>query len=327
MRRVLRVAVLAVVLVVVLLVGTALVLIATNPSPTASDGWDRGADLPQQRGEVASAVAGGELYVLGGLAGPAATSTAVHAYDPETDSWREVADLPEPRHHAAAAELDGTVYVAGGAASATDWSPRAEVWALEPSEQQWEQKARMPEGRLGHALVAMDGRLHIVGGEGSGTEVLTFEPGEGWSHGAPLGDSRDHVRAVPRDGEIWALGGRTEEVFEWVDVYNPESQAWRAGPSLPEPLSAMAVGVIGGDLHVVDGEDDSLLTGGILARHVVLPEDAEAWEEAPDSMLAVHGAGYGVIGDELIIAGGASRHGLLSILSWTEVTQRYRGSS
>ncbi|WP_317493079.1 kelch repeat-containing protein [Haloechinothrix sp. LS1_15] len=321
--RVLR-AVLVTILAIAVIVAVAVVaLVVTNPAPEAEPPWQRAADLPEQRGEVASAVAGGELFIIGGLAGVGRTSQAVHAYDPDEDGWRQAPDLPEARHHAAAAELDGTIYVTGGAESITDWTPRAEVWTLEPGAQRWESVAPMPEGRQGHAMVALDDRLHVVGGEGPTTEVLTFTPGEGWERGAPLGDNRDHLRAVARDGEVWALGGRTSGLLDWVDVYEPDTGTWRAGPSLPEPMSAMAVGTLGDAIHVVDGEDPSLVTGGIIDRHLVLPPDEEEWEEALDSVLAVHGAGYGVIDDELIIAGGASRQGALSLLSWTEVTQRY----
>ncbi|SNR32994.1 N-acetylneuraminic acid mutarotase [Haloechinothrix alba] len=321
--RVLRAVLITVLALPVLVVGGAVTLIATNPAPEDGSSWERGADLPQQRGEVASAVTGGEPFVLGGLTGPGRTSTAVQAYDPAEDGWRSAPDLPEPRHHAAAAELDGTIYVTGGAASATDWSPRIGVWSLDTGAQRWRSEPPMPEGRMGHALVALDGRLYAFGGDGPATEILVFEPGDGWSRGAPLGDNREHVRAVTLDGEIWAMGGRTGGLLDWVDVYDPVTDTWRAGPTLPEPISAMAVGVVDGSVHVVDGEDPSPLTGGVLQRHFLLPSGADTWEEGPESMLAVHGAGYGVVRDELVIAGGASRQGLLSPLSWSEVTQRY----
>jgi hypothetical protein len=155
----------------------------------------------------------------------------------------------------------------------------------------------MPEGRLGHDLVAVDGRLYVVGGDGPGSDVLVYEPGRGWERGAALGSRPDHIRAVVLDGEVWAIGGRIDDLTSAVSIYDPEADAWRDGPELPFGMSAMAVGVLDGAIHVVGGEDPDLLGGRVHDRHVVLAPGAEAWEPAPEPLLPVHGAGYGVLPD------------------------------
>jgi hypothetical protein len=326
LRRGLRTLGLAVLATVVLLAVVSGVLIATNADPADRPGWTRGADLSGGRGEVASTVADDRVILAGGLRGPGRTSASVVAYDPAADSWEHLPDLPAARHHAAAAALDdGTVYVSGGARSATDWSPRTEAWSLEPGAAAWEPVDPLPEGRLGHAMVALDGQLHVVGGDGETSDVLTLAPGDGWQRGAPLGLRPDHVRAVVLDDEVWAIGGRVDDdsLVDRVDVYDPSTDSWRSGPVLPDPTSAMAVGVLDGAIHVVGGEDPGLFGGRVFARHLVLRPGEDGWEELGPPMLAVHGAGYGVVGDELVVAGGARRQGLLSVLSWTGVTQRY----
>jgi hypothetical protein len=306
-----------------------LVLMATNPGPRSTDRWGRLADMPGARGEVASAVAGDRLVVLGGLHGPGRTSRAVTAYDRAEDRWGRLPDLPAPRHHAAAAGLDGAVYVTGGSPRATDWRPRDQLWRLGPGASDWEVLEPMPEGRLGHDLLAVDGRLYVVGGDGPGSDVLVYEPGRGWERGAALGSRPDHIRAVVLDGEVWAIGGRIDDLTRAVSIYDPEADAWRDGPELPFGMSAMAVGVLDGAIHVVGGEDPDLLGGRVHDRHVVLAPGAEAWEPAPEPLLPVHGAGYGVLPDgpgteALVIAGGSRRQGVLSVLAWTALTQEHR---
>lgn len=124
-------------------------------------------------------------------------------------------------------------------------------------------------------------------------------------------------------GRLFAVGGRDgdRELTTRVDVYDPELDAWRAGPALPAPTSAAAMGVVDGRIHVVDGEDPATFTGGVLDEHWVLAPDEEIWEQGPPSRLAVHGAADGVIGDRLHIVGGATRQGALSVLSWTDQVQ------
>jgi N-acetylneuraminic acid mutarotase len=304
-------------------------LIVTNPDPRRTDVWGRLADMPGGRGEVASAVVGDRLVVLGGLHGPGRTSRTVTAYDPAEDRWERLPDLPDPRHHAAAAGLDGAVYVTGGSPRATDWGPRDQLWRLRPDALGWDILEPMPEGRLGHDMVALDGRLYVVGGDGPGSDVLVHEPGRGWERGAALGSRPDHIRAVVLDGEVWAIGGRTDALGSAVSIYDPAADRWRDGPALPYGMSAMAVGVLDGAVHVVGGEDPDLLGGRVHDRHLVLAPGAEAWEPGPEPVLAVHGAGYGVLPDRggtdaLIIAGGARRQGVLSVLSWTGLTQEHR---
>lgn len=312
------------VLVVVLLLALWIVaLLLTNPSPRESDDWSRHADLPGGRGESASAVRGDELFVIGGFTGAGSTSDVVHVYDVAADEWRRAPDLPDGRHHAAGAVLDDQVYLSGGATSALDWTPRTNFWVLSEGDDTWRAGDPMPEGRQGHDMVAVGGSLVVVGGEGDSTAALVHEDGEGWRMGAELGEVRDHVRAAVVDGEVWAIGGRNGSLTDAVAIYDLAADEWRNGPSLPRPMSAMAVGVIDGTVHVVGGEDESLFGGRVFDDHFVLADGAEEWQEAPEPILPVHGASFGVVDDRLFVTGGSPRQGFLSPLAWSTTTQSY----
>ncbi|MEX2458642.1 MAG: kelch repeat-containing protein [Actinomycetota bacterium] len=312
-------------LVFVLLIGF---LFFTTPEPRGPlEGWTRLADLPVGRGEVASAVAGDRLFVIGGLQGGfAGTTDRVDVYDASEDAWTEGPPLPEPRHHAAAAAIGDTIYVTGGSRKATDWTPQTNVWAWRADAFEWHVLDPLPEGRMAHQLLEVDGRLFAIGGRG-GDDVLIFDPAEGWSRGAPIPEARDHLAALveppgpAEDGaRIYAIGGRNEEVLSRVDVYDVGADVWSGGPELPIPMSAMAASSAGGRIHVVGGEDPSTFGGGVIQAHYVLNA---GWEEAPLPIVAAHGSAWGVIEDRLVIAGGALRQGALSVLAWTGVTQRY----
>lgn len=305
-------------------------LVLTNPSPSARPGWRRGADMPDQRGETASAVVRDHLVVIGGFENIWTTSADVVAYSPAARRWRSLPDLPSGRHHAAAAGLGGAVYVTGGGDTVSDWSPRRETWLLGPGAAEWRELPPMPEGRLGHDLVAHDGRVYVIGGDGDTARVLVFDPAaRRWSAGAATpGPVRDHLRAVVAGDEIWAIGGRDgDDLLVRVDVYDPAADAWRSGPDLPEPMSAMAVGFLGGRIHVVGGEDPGLLGGGVIDRHWSIAPGERRWRAESEPVLAVHGAGFGVIRGRLYVAGGASRQGALSVLSYSDVTQSFAPGS
>ncbi len=61
-----------------------------------------------------------------------------------------------------------------------------------------------------------------------------------------------------------------------------------------------------------------------MREHYVIASGERTWKTADEQLLPVHGAGHGVISGRLVVAGGATRQGALSTLSWTTVTQRYR---
>lgn len=299
-------------------------LLVTNPGARSSPGWERLDDMPAPRGEVASAITGTDLVVMGGLQGLGRTASTVSRYDLEGRRWSSGPDLPEARHHAAAAALGGDVYLSGGATgSATNWTAHRNLWVLENDSREWDGMPDMPEGRYGHQLLAIDRRLYVVGGEGGTGNVLIHDPSSGWTTGAALPQPRDHLAAVVVDREIWAMGGRADEVLARVDIYDPENDAWRRGPDLPVPMSAMTAGVLDGTIHVVGGERPGPFRGEVIDRHYRLTPRTSRWEEQPRPILAVHGAGGGAAGDQLIVVGGARREGALSVLAWTGVTQVY----
>lgn len=309
---------------IALLLIAVLVVRLTNPGPQESPKWQQVADMPRERGEVASANLGSQLVVVGGLYGIGRTSDATYVYEIVRNEWAIGRTLPAPRHHAAAAALEDFVYVAGGAPAATDWTPTRTVWRARPGDP-WRASPPMPEGRQGHAMVGVRDHLYVVGGVGRTDRTLIFDASDDrWTTGAALPRGRDHLRAVAWRGEIWAIGGRDDQPLTRVDIYDPRRDRWRRGPDLPLPMSAMAVGIVDDVLHVVGGEDPALLGGAVLHQHFALRRGAERWAELRHPLLPVHGAGFAVYEGQFLVTGGATRPGLLSTLSWTSVTQMFR---
>jgi hypothetical protein len=125
------------------------------------------------------------------------------------------------------------------------------------------------------------------------------------------------------DGLIWAVGGRDPRSVARVDIYNPATDTWQPGPELPEPTSGAADGVIDGVVFIYGGEEPSLVDGGIKDRHWMFDARgaSQRWELAPPPPLAVHGTDGAVLQGALVIAGGSSRHGALSLAGWSKELQ------
>lgn len=341
MRRLLRTIAVVVGALVLLFGSLVAFLAATSADPRDAESWERLANLPRPRGEVATAVTTRELdcgpgercprverlYVVGGLAGLGRTTDLVHVYDERTRGWSGAPKIPRPRHHPAAVATEGTVYVTGGSESATSWKPERDLWVLTPASRRWRALAMMPEGRMGHQMVALGRKLYVVGGRG-GSAVLIYDTASGkWSRGASMPVPRDHLAAVAAGRRIFAIGGRDESVLARVDIYDPRRNRWLRGPVLPEPMSAMGAGLLADGIHVVGGEDPATLGGGVIDRHFRLDLEAGTWTPAPLPVVPVHGAAAGVMEGRLVLAGGARRQGSLSVLGWTGITQAYSAAA
>jgi hypothetical protein len=133
---------------------------------------------------------------------------------------------------------------------------------------------------------------------------------------------RDHLSVVATGDQIWAIGGRTSENHARVDIYEPEQDSWEQGPDLPVPTSGAAEGFVDGRIHILGGEDPSLL-GGVIDEHWMLDtgDERPRWERAPAPPLTVHGADGASFEGMIVIVGGASRQGAFSAAAWERTFQ------
>ena len=330
--------------VIVCCVGAIAWFFATPPQPrTTTAGWILGPELAAARGELASAVGyatpctsppcpnAERLYVLGGLSGLLKPLNAVTIYDPHQRRWTVGPSLPAPRHHFAAARLGQDVYASGGtdvagiALGHHHWPPMNNFWRLRPGAERWEPLAPMLEPRWGHRMVVHDGQLYIVGGRGPSAHVLVWSPTQGWRTGAEMPRMRDHLSVVVADGRIWAVGGRDPQSLKRVDIYDPSADRWHSGPDLPHATSGAAEAIVDGVIFLFGGEEPAFVGGGIVDQHWRLNTRTPAprWEPTPAPPLAVHGGHAVLLHDTIAIAGGASRHGALSVAGWTRALQLF----
>ena len=74
---------------------------------------------------------------------------------------------------------------------------------------------------------------------------------------------------------------------------------------------------------ILGGEEPSFLDGSVNDRHWQLDirREPRGWEAAPAPLLAVHGTDGAILQGTLVLAGGASRHGALSLTAWSSTLQ------
>jgi hypothetical protein len=242
-------------------------------SSSAAGAWTRVDDFPATRHEGGFVQAGPRFYALGGR-----EADSVLRFDPASGNWSSGAASPIKLHHFQAVELDGLIYVVGAmTGECCSEPPAANVYFYDPLGDRWTVGPSIPASRRrgGGGAVAVDDKIYLLGGNTNGhngpvsTQVDVYDPATGqFTALAPMPTARDHFFAVHHEGRILAVGGRASDAAADGDIVDDTVVA-------------------------VDVYDIASNTWSTLPASSNLPTPRA-------------GAATGIIGNELVVAGGES---------------------
>jgi N-acetylneuraminic acid mutarotase len=189
----------------------------------AQDAWTQKTSMPagRERGASAVAVAGGNIFVFGGLRG--GSRDEVDVYDPRADKWTSLPPMPRTVDHVVAGAIGQKIYIAGGR-NAAGLTARLDIF--DPADGTWTEGAPMPTSRAGSAGAVAGQRLYVFGGEGNrAIETGVFAEVEAydatantWRVLAPMPTPRHGTGAAAAGGRIYVPGGAVVEGFGAVDA-------------------------------------------------------------------------------------------------------------
>ena len=236
--------------------------------------WREGARLPEPRHHPNLVGHGDRVFAIGGFHasqggrwGMLANTTA---YDPAADSWTEMAPMPAPYGETVAASLNGAIHLATGRqpngeanSEWTDHGDRAAHYVYDPAEDRWREAAPNPTPRNSAAGAVLDGRLHVVGGRrvnaGNNTEHEAYDPAtDSWESRAPLPQGQGGLAAAAAGGLLYAFGGEFfgpdgGGVYPQCWIYDPQADAWSAGPDMRTPRHGLGGVSIDGVVYAIAG--------------------------------------------------------------------------
>lgn len=191
-----------------------------QPTPTPSpnqNSWTTVAPMPTARGGLGVAVVNGKLYAIGGFDGNQPLNVN-EEFTPAANVWTTEASMPTPRSEFAVAVYNGIIYCIGGTVGgvgSNEYVGNNE--AYDPATNTWQTCASMPTPRADLSASVLNGKIYLVGG-------LMY------SSKTPF----------------YAEANVTE-------IYNPATNSWSTGASMPLSVYGYASAVINGDIHVVGG--------------------------------------------------------------------------
>jgi len=285
--------------------------------------WKALAPAPLSRTEVAAAMVGDAVYVVGGFdARTAASTRKVERLDLCTGRWSLVHPMSAALNHMGVASYGGSLYVLGGYRPRTDTNSEATArfWRYEPHTDRWSAMPSAPTPRAAFAIAVLGHRLYAAGGRNDSVlalrtvDVFDFARHR-WSRAPSLEVGREHVAGMAAAGAVYVLGGRVAGVnLAAVERYVPGDDRWQELPPLPLARSGFGAAATPGRITVVGGEGPT----GTIREVDSLDLASGAWRRLAPMGTPRHGLGVVSIGSVILAIEGGPTPGL----SYSRTVQR-----
>ena len=303
-------------------------------SATAELDWKELPDMPVGKWEAGTTVLDKKLYVMGGYSEGVKSTKISHVFDPSDSSWTKIQDMPSAISHMNLV-LDGrTIWFAGGFKDGYKGHAIAEVWNYNIDLDRYTAAPLLPEPRAGGGLALVGRNLHYIGGlkadrdTDSGTHwVLDLDAWKdgaaGWTGAAPLPLPRNQFSCVTVDGKIYAIGGQLNHDSQQldqarVDIYDPATDSWSQGPSLPKGHSHGEAGtfVHEGRIYMVGGHTTKEGKRKTIDPDVLALTPGGEWELIGKLPRPLSSPAAAIINNKLYVAGGSPNGSSVRAQMW-----------
>ncbi len=197
-------------------------------------------------------------------------------------------------------------------------SSTASAGALKNS---WRPLPDLPQPLADGAGLYTDDAIYIIAGSNQQailSETWRFDVrAQTWTTLAPKPTAVTSVDAAMIDNLIYVPGGINAEgqKLALLEIYDPTSDSWQAGPPLPAPRAGYALAAIDGRLYVFGGRDQS----GPVSTTFIFNPQTQTWSEGEPLPLALSDMAAAQNDKQLFVTGGLTSGERPSRQTW-----RYR---
>ncbi len=248
---------------VILLLALSLSLSAFSIHPVSAveDSWTSKAPLPLSSWGVVGA--NGKIYAIAGsgeYANVSYLNNAVFEYDPALDTWTIKKAMPIKRSGFALAVYQNKIYVIGGSNGTNQ--------VYDPATGTWENRTSMPTPRTQLEANVVNSKIYVIGGQNEFHDPINLDLNQiydtetdTWSFGTPIPNVVWQAAAGATTGEmapkrIYVIGGLPDKSMigtNMTQVYDPATDTWTIGESMPTARFTLHVAVLNDTLYVMGG--------------------------------------------------------------------------
>ncbi len=270
----------------------------------SADSWVTQSSVPFS-GRYEVAVVNNSIYAI--------AKNQIAEYDPDLDTWTLKKNLPFNRTKFVVAVYNDLIYVIGGDGGLNQ--------VYDPINETWENKTSMPTPRTQLNANVVNGKIYLIAGR-TGGQKTTMDLNEVYD---PETDTWSTKTSIPYpvvgyasavvDNKIYVIGGQNE--FHALDtplniastqIYDPETDTWSMGASLPKTVWNAAAGATTGKnapkrIYVIGGLDSGIM--GTTSNQMYDPE-TDKWTTGVSKMPTARAwLNVAVVNDLLYVIGGS----------------------
>jgi N-acetylneuraminic acid mutarotase len=244
--------------------------------------WTTKTSMPTPRSDFGIAVVNNKIYCIGGIIkydwsgyGEGTLCAANEVYDPLTDTWKNKTEMPTTRQRPIANVVDDKIYIIGGFQYQDLPPPHTTIQldvneVYDPKTDAWTTKKPIPFTTSNPSSATIDNKIYVIGGfqknlNQMGNLNQIYNPqSDTWSQGAPIPTAIALAGAGATTGEmapkcIYVIGGYTSyDEVSLNQVYNPQTDTWTSGQSIPTARHGFGVAVVNDTLYCIGGGSTNL---------------------------------------------------------------------
>lgn len=233
-----------------------------------TDTWITKQPMPTARHSFAIATYENKIYVIGGIFRPNDFFTSGYTgvnevYDPSTDTWETMEPMPTARSELQANVVGDKIYLIGGGKYSVIWPHGQSTDGLnevyDPLTDSWSTKTPVHHSVSLYSSAVIDNKIYLI----LGTNFIYNTETDSWSFGKaiPTGAFGASMAAagattgVLAPKRIYVLGGNDgyNVALNFTQIYDPETDTWTNGTSMPTPRWALDVAVVNDELYAIGG--------------------------------------------------------------------------
>ncbi|MEO7415129.1 MAG: kelch repeat-containing protein [Opitutaceae bacterium] len=188
--------------------------------------------------------------------------------------------------------------------------------ALAANEWQPVETSGLPNARHEAAFIAVGQKIYLLGGRRiQPADILDVATGT-WTHGKPPPVETHHFQPVVWEGKIWLPGAMTgkypqETALDQIPIYDPATDSWSQGPSLPADRRRGGAGAVihDGKLYVICGIINGHWDGNVNWLDVLDLKTGQ-WSKLPSAPHERDHFQAALINGKIYAAGGRRSHAI-----------------
>ncbi|HJU64193.1 MAG TPA: kelch repeat-containing protein [Gemmatimonadaceae bacterium] len=184
-------------------------------------------------------------------------------------------------------------------------------------------RQEMPSALIGNSIYTPGG-LGLSGGASDVLEVYDVAA-DSWSSGPAMPGARHHPGVAVSGGRLFVIGGYEPGPFpgpaaDDVFIFDPATQQWNSGASMPAPRAAHVSVEFGGRIYSIGGVRNGVVAG----TNETYDPALNSWTTLASMPTAREHLAAAVIADRIFVVGGRAPGNLAVLEAYTPATNSWQ---